>query len=101
MDIVMFEYSAYFNISRLLFRERPCEQRGKHLHNHAEKKHEQSLYPDGRNEFGCPLHAQTGHDAVKNFAQIIAHLPPELRAAFEAERQACQAELKAYIHMQF
>lgn len=45
-----------------------------------------------KNEFGCPLRNQTGANAIKDFAAIIAGLSPELRAAFEVERAARQAE---------
>jgi hypothetical protein len=44
----------------------------------------------------CPLHNQTGPDAVIGFAALIAELPYELRAAFEAERATLRAELASY-----
>ncbi|HEU5015198.1 MAG TPA: hypothetical protein VFT66_21925 [Roseiflexaceae bacterium] len=50
-----------------------------------------------RNEFGCALRFQTGANAVKNFAAVVANMSPELRAAFEAERAARQAELDSYV----
>ncbi|MDQ2996894.1 MAG: hypothetical protein M3R61_07545 [Chloroflexota bacterium] len=34
---------------------------------------------------------------MQNFDAIIARLAPDLRAAFEAERAACQAELDHYL----
>ena len=45
----------------------------------------------------CPLRMQTGPDAVREFAAIVAGLPPELRAAFEVERAACRSELEQYL----
>lgn len=50
-----------------------------------------------RNEFGCALRFQTGASAVKQFAAVVANLPPDMRAAFESERAARQAELEAYV----
>lgn len=55
------------------------------------------MYSDDKNEYGCPLRNQTGPAGVQNFVEIIAGLSPELRAAFEAERMARQAELEAYL----
>lgn len=52
---------------------------------------------DEQNEFGCPLRYQSGAAAVKDFAGVLARLSPELRAAFEAERAARQAELDQYV----
>lgn len=50
-----------------------------------------------RDERGCPLRNQTGPVGVKHFAAVIERLSPELRAAFETERAARQAELDAYV----
>ena len=50
------------------------------------------MYPNEQNAQGCPLLNQTGEDALVGFAALIASLPPELRAAFEAERAACIQE---------
>jgi hypothetical protein len=55
------------------------------------------MYKDEKNEYGCPLHNQSGYDGVINFAATIDQLSPELRALFEAERAARQAELASYI----
>lgn len=55
------------------------------------------MYENGTNEYGCPLCDQTGAVGVQNFDAIIARLAPDLRAAFEAERAACQAELDSYL----
>src|SRR4051794_7604065 len=55
------------------------------------------MYQNETNEYGCPLCAQTGAVGVQNFDAIIARLAPDLRAAFEAERAACQAELEGYL----
>jgi hypothetical protein len=55
------------------------------------------MYQNGRNEYGCPLHKQSGSAAVKDFDAIIAGLSPELRSAFVAERAARQAELESYL----
>jgi hypothetical protein len=49
------------------------------------------------NEYGCPLRNQTGATGVRNFSEIIAGLSPELRAAFEDERAALQAELELFV----
>jgi hypothetical protein len=46
---------------------------------------------------GCPLRDQRGVDAVCDFNAILAALPPELRAAFDAERAVRQAELDAHV----
>src|SRR5215212_6427329 len=54
------------------------------------------MYQNETNEYGCPLCEQTGALAVQNFDAIIARLTPDLRAAYEAERAACQAELDRY-----
>jgi hypothetical protein len=54
------------------------------------------MYQNETNEYGCPLREQTGAAGVQNFDAIIARLAPDLRAAFEAERAACQAELELY-----
>jgi hypothetical protein len=55
------------------------------------------MYHNETNQYGCPLCEQTGVVAVQNFDAIIARLAPDLRAAFEAERAACQAELDHYL----
>ena len=55
------------------------------------------MYQNETNEYGCPLCEQTGVAGVQNFEAIIARLAPDLRAAFEAERAACQAELDRYL----
>lgn len=55
------------------------------------------MYQNETNEYGCPLCEQTGAVGVRNFDAIIAQLGPDLRAAFEAERAACQAELDSYL----
>jgi len=55
------------------------------------------MYQNETNEYGCPLYDQTGAVGVQNFDMIIAQLAPDLRAAFEAERAACQAELNGYL----
>jgi len=55
------------------------------------------MYQNETNEYGCPLCDQTGAVGVQNFDAIIARLAPDLRAAFEAERAACQAELDSYL----
>jgi hypothetical protein len=55
------------------------------------------MYLNETNEYGCPLRDQTGSVAVQNFDAIVALLAPELRAAFEAEREALQAELDRYL----
>ena len=55
------------------------------------------MYQNEINEYGCPLCDQTGSMGVQNFEAIIARLAPDLRAAFEAERAACQAELDRYL----
>ncbi len=52
---------------------------------------------DEKNEYGCPFRNQSGAAAIKDFAGILARLSPDLRAAFEAERAARQAEFEAYI----
>jgi hypothetical protein len=49
-----------------------------------------------KNEYGCPFRDQTGMSAIKNFLELIAALSPELRAAFEHEREARERELEAY-----
>jgi hypothetical protein len=55
------------------------------------------MYQNDLNEYGCPLRGQAGAVGVQNFDMIIAGLAPDLRAAFEAERAACQAELERYL----
>jgi hypothetical protein len=55
------------------------------------------MYQNETNEYGCPLCEQTGAVGVQDFDAIIARLAPDLRAAFEAERAACQAELDSYL----
>lgn len=39
----------------------------------------------------CPLTNQTGNDGILNFDAIIKNLNPELRQAFEDERNRCLA----------
>ncbi len=55
------------------------------------------MYQNETNEYGCPLLDQAGAAGVQNFDAIIARLAPDLRAAFESERTACQAELDSYL----
>jgi len=55
------------------------------------------MHPDEQNAYGCPLRNQTGIVAIHNFDAIVAGLPPELRAAFEQERAARQAEIDGII----
>lgn len=55
------------------------------------------MYQNETNEYGCPLREQTGVVGVQNFDAIIARLAPDLRAAFDAECAACQAELDRYL----
>ena len=55
------------------------------------------MYPNEQNEYGCPLRDQTGTVAVQDFESVLASLPPELRAAFEQERAAREAELERTI----
>lgn len=45
----------------------------------------------------CPLHNQTGSDAIKNFDKIIAQLSPEQRAVFENERANQEADYRSYL----
>jgi hypothetical protein len=49
------------------------------------------------NESGCPLRNQQGAASVSDFDTILERLPPEQRAAFEAERAERQAELTRYL----
>ena len=51
------------------------------------------MYPNDTNAHGCPLHHQCGAASVIDFDAILARLPPELRAAFEAECAERQAEI--------
>jgi len=44
--------------------------------------------------YRCPLHDQTGADAVYDFVGVLARLSPEEFAAYERERTARQAELQ-------
>ena len=55
------------------------------------------MYQDEKNEYGCPLYFQNGAMTIHNFAAIVEGLPPELRAAFEAERAARRAELEQFL----
>lgn len=55
------------------------------------------MNPKDYNARGCPLRNQTGESAVKNFVAILERLPPELRRAFEAERQQRRAEYDQYV----
>ena len=57
-----------------------------------------AMYQDQKNEYGCPLHHQSGSMAVRDFDAIVERLPPELRAAFEAERAARWIEHDALFH---
>ena len=52
---------------------------------------------DDINVYSCPLHNQTGSDAIKNFDKIIAQLSPEQRAIFEAERANQEANYRSYL----
>lgn len=49
------------------------------------------------NTTDCPLRNQTGDEAVIDFTRIIAQLPSDLRAAFEAEQAARRAEIELYL----
>lgn len=55
------------------------------------------MYPLEVNAQGCALRNQTGTMAVQGFDAILSSLPPELRAAFEAERAERQAELDTHV----
>ena len=55
------------------------------------------MYPNEQNQYGCPLRTQTGASAVLDFEAVLASLSPELRAAFEQERAAQQAEIERTI----
>jgi hypothetical protein len=55
------------------------------------------MHPDQQHAHYCPLRNQTGIIAIHDFDAILAGLPPELRAAFEQERAARQAEIEAII----
>jgi len=46
----------------------------------------------------CPLHGQTGADGVRDFANVLARLSSEQRAALARERATHQAELDRYNH---
>jgi hypothetical protein len=50
-----------------------------------------------RNAQGCPIRGQTGDDAVISFQAILASLPAELRAAFEAERAERALEVSGVV----
>jgi hypothetical protein len=54
-------------------------------------------YSEQPQDYGCPLRFQTGPVGVKNFEQLIEQLPPDERAAFEAERDERQRELDRYV----
>jgi len=54
-------------------------------------------YTEQAPEYSCPLRFQTGSAGVKNFEQLIEQLPPDERAAFEAERAERQRELDHYV----
>lgn len=55
------------------------------------------MYEGEKNEYGCSLHNQSGAMAVRDFDAIVEHLPPDLRAAFNAERTARRAELESFL----
>lgn len=55
------------------------------------------MHPDEQHAYGCPLRNQTGMIAIHDFDAILAGLSPELRAAFEQERAARQAEIDGII----
>jgi hypothetical protein len=63
----------------------------------AKRKEQTAIYSNEQNEYGCPLRNQSGASAVQDFDAILLSLPPELRAAFEQERAARQAELDAFV----
>jgi hypothetical protein len=48
---------------------------------------------DNKNENNCPLLNQSGRDGIKDFDNILAHLPPDQRRAFERERTERLADL--------
>lgn len=50
-----------------------------------------------RNADGVLLRGQTGNESVVGFDAIIAGLSPELRAAFEAEREAQAIEFSQIV----
>jgi len=60
-------------------------------------KRSQAMYPNDTNAHGCPLHHQCGAASVIDFDAILDRLPPQLRAAFAAERAERQAELDTYL----
>lgn len=49
------------------------------------------------NAQGVHLRDQHGQEAVQNFDAIINALPPAMRQAFDAERQARQQEIDTYV----
>jgi hypothetical protein len=55
------------------------------------------VYPNDQNAHRCPLRDQTGAEGVQHFDAVLASLPPELRAAFEAERARHEAELTRWV----
>ena len=55
------------------------------------------MYEDDKNEYNCPLRFQSGANSVKDFAALLERLTPDLRDAFEAERDERQAELDGYV----
>ena len=55
------------------------------------------MHPDEQHAYGCPLRNQTGMIAIHDFDLILAGLSPELRAAFEQESAARQAEIDGII----
>ncbi len=57
---------------------------------------EPRVYQDEKNEYGCSLQNQKGSMGVQDFDAIVERLSPALRAAFEAERAACSAELQRF-----
>ena len=55
------------------------------------------MYEDDKNEYNCPLRFQTGANSVKDFDDLIERLAPDLRDAFESERDERQAEFDRYV----
>jgi len=63
-------------------------------------KRSQAMYPTDTTAPGCPLHNQCGAASVIDFDAILDRLPPQFRAAFEAERAERQAEIDAFLATQ-
>lgn len=55
------------------------------------------MYTNETNEFGCSLRNQTGAEAMQGFELLLASLPTELRAAFEAERSEREQEFANWV----